>query len=562
LRTVLIGDILRRQAAPTGRPDKPALLFEGRPVTFAGLNARANRLANALLGLGLAPGDRVALLGRNSPAWVAAYYAAAKCGAVLVPVNFWYRAGEIGYALRDSGARFCLVAAAHAAAASELRAGPDTPAVERWIWLDERPQGAVPGDRTVAELVAGAAEGEPEPPGGRPDEHAPHIILYTSGTTGFPKGALLSHRAHVQHAMTFALHTGATEEDVYLNVYPLFHTGGTDCAVLPYHLVGATVALLPDPKAEAVLDALERYRVTAMMAVPTIWRRLVETLAAPATHSADAAAPRRDLTAFKRAMGSSDAMPLDLLQQVMETFGATWTQTYGLTEAGCILTYLPPADHTRKLGSAGKPHAQADLVIADASRAGEPSWPTGDGHRLPPGQAGEVVARTEHVMNGYWNKPEQTAAALVGAGADGAHRRPWLRTGDVGYLDEEGYLFIAGRLKDVIISGGEKIYPAEVEPALAGYPGVAELALVGVPDREWGESVLAVVVLDDSPAAAAFDGEAFKRWARGRVAGFKTPQRVEVVDALPRTSTGKVQKAILRDRFAKSGAELRVPGSE
>jgi acyl-CoA synthetase (AMP-forming)/AMP-acid ligase II len=248
-------------------------------------------------------------------------------------------------------------------------------------------------------------------------------------------------------------------------------------------------------------------------------------------------------------MGSSDAMPLDLLQQVMETFGATWTQTYGLTEAGCILTYLPPADHTRKLGSAGKPHAQADLVVADAARAGEPDWPLGEGHQVPAGSPGEVVARTEHAMNEYWNRPEQTAAALVSAGDGGL---PWLRTGDVGYLDEEGYLFMAGRLKDVIISGGEKIYPAEVEPALAGYPGVRDLALVGVPDREWGESVLAVVVVDgagDADDAAGFDGEAFKRWARGRVAGFKTPRRVVVINALPRTSTGKVQKAVLREQF-------------
>ncbi len=354
----------------------------------------------------------------------------------------------------------------------------------------------------------------------------------------------MSHRAHVLHAMTFALHMGASADDVYLNVYPLFHTGGTDCAILPYHFAGATVALLPDPKPEVVLEAMQRYRVTAMMAVPTIWRRLVETLRAPGV------APGRrawDLSAFRRAMGSSDAMPLELLEQVMATFHATWTQTYGLTEAGCILTCLPPADHTRKLGSAGKPHAQAEIVIADPVRADEIGWPLGEGHQLPSGETGEVVARTEHLMNAYWNKPEQTAAAVFPS-MDG--HGTWLRTGDLGYLDGEGYLFIAGRLKDMIVSGGEKIYPAEVEPLLAAYEGIAELALAGIPDREWGESVLAVIV----PAAGAtLDVEAFKSWARRQVAGYKAPKHVVLVDALPRTSTGKIQKSVLRERFAPLG---------
>jgi fatty-acyl-CoA synthase len=398
-------------------------------------------------------------------------------------------------------------------------------------------------------LCGGVSADEPVLPGEPLGESEPHIILYTSGTTGFPKGAVLSHRAHALHAMTFALHTGAVPDDVYLNVYPLFHTGGTDCAVLPYHFVGAAVALLPDPKPEAVLDAMERYRVTAMMAVPTVWRRLVE--------SPDVT--QRDLSAFRRAMGSSDAMPLDLLEQVLRTFGSTgvasspeassrrseitWTQTYGLTEAGCILTYLPPADHTRKLGSAGKPHAQTDLVIADPSRADEPGWPTGPGHQVQAGEVGEVVARTEHVMSRYWNKPEQTADALLNG---------WLRSGDLGSLDDEGYLFIVGRLKDVIVSGGEKIYPAEVEPALRDFPGVAEIALFGVPDREWGESVGAAIVPEPG---AALDADEFKRWARARVAGFKTPRHVVFVDELPRTTgTGKVQKAALRTKLAHLGA--------
>ena len=522
---MLIGDILRRQAAPAGRPGKPALLSETGATSFIALNAAANRLADALIGLGIRKGDRVALLGRNSVEWVAAYYAAAKCGAILVPVNFWYRATEVAYVLSDSGARLCLLERAHAGIAGELRGSAELASVERWLWLDGPPDAD-----SVASLSAGASDAEPDVPD--LDERDPHIILYTSGTTGFPKGAVISHRAHVLHAMTFALHTGAHASDVYLNVYPLFHTGGTDCAVLPYHLVGATVALLRDPKPEAILDAMSRHHVTAMMAVPTIWRRLVEI---------PDLAPR-DVSTFRRAMGSSDAMPLDLLQHVTRHFNATWTQTYGLTEAGCILTYLPPEDYKRKIGSAGKPHAQTDLFIADPALDAQPDWPLRREHRLPLGATGEIVARTEHVMTEYWGKPEQTGAAL---------RNGYLRSGDLAYLDDEGYLYVSGRLKDVIISGGEKIYPAEVEPQLRDYPGVAELALLGVPDREWGESVLAVLV---PVPDATIDPEDFKRWARARVAGFKAPKHVTFVDALPRTTgTGKVQKTILRERFSHLG---------
>jgi len=533
---MLIGDILRRQAGPTGRPQKAALLYEGDAVTYAALYGQANKLARALLAVGVRPGDRVALLGRNSPSWAAAYYASALCGAILVPLNYWYRAAEIAYVLRDSGARVCLLAADFAPVTATVRPAPATlpeelsHQVERWIWLDTRPSGTeTAGDPTVAELTAQVSDASLEPaelsaPVG---EDSPHIILYTSGTTGFPKGAVLSHRAHVEHAATFALYTRAVEEDVYLNVYPLFHTGGTDCALLPYHYVGATVALLPDPKPDAVLAAIERYRVTAMMAVPTVWRRLVE----------HPDLGRFDRSSFKRAMGSSDAMPMDLLEEVLARFGGTWLQTYGLTEAGCILTYLAPPDQRRKIGSAGKPHVQADLAIADSSRADEPDWPLRAEHRLPGGEVGEVVARTAHLMSGYWGRPEQSAEAI---------RNGWLRTGDLGRLDDEGYLYIASRLKDVVISGGEKIYPAEVEPGLRAYPGIQDLALVGVPDREWGESVLAAIV----PAPGAqVDPDSFRAWARQRVAGYKTPRHVVLLNDLPRTATGKIQKNVLRDRF-------------
>jgi fatty-acyl-CoA synthase len=507
---LLIGDILRRNARV--RPEKAAILFEEQVLSFGELNRRANALAHALIDLGVRRGDRVALLDRNCPEWVVAYYAAAKCGAILVPVSFWYRAGELAYAVNNSESCVLLAGERFGAVIAEVR--PHVPSVQHYIWLRQRPPEAAPGDRTLLELVDGAPETEPQV---ALTETDPHIILYTSGTTGAPKGAVLSHRAHVLHAATFALYMRAVEEDVYLNVYPLFHTGGTDCAILPYHYVGATVGLLWEPRPDLILQAIERWRVTALMAVPTIWTRLLQEL----EHH------RYDFSSLRRIMGSSDAMPRPLLERVVETFKVPWIQTYGLTEGGCILTYLEPPDQFRKIGSCGRPHVQCDLAVVDPN-----------GNELPPGEIGEVVARTEHAMTAYWRNPQQTAEAFRGG---------WLHTGDLGRFDQEGYLYITGRLKDMIISGGEKIYPAEVEPVLLQHPAVKECAIIGVPDPEWGEAVMAVIVPRDGMTVNKVD---IVQFVRERLAGYKRPRYVEVVEALPRTTaTGKVQKAELRAHF-------------
>ena len=505
---LLIGDVLARQASVTGRPDRAALIMDDKVWTYRQLDEAAHQLANALLGLGTRPGDRVALLDRNSPFWVVVYFAVARAGAVLVPLNFWHRAGELAFSLNDAGASLVIASGDFADVLEETR--PLAPGVSQWLWFNHP---GAPPEEDVAALMARSSS---RPPGMPLDERATHIILYTSSTTGQPKGAMLSHRAHVLQAWMFALKLRIVEEDVWLNVYPLFHTGGMDCGVLPAFSVGATVVLLRHPDAETILATVERRRVSAFMTVPTLWRRVC----------AAAAEGRFDTRSLRRTAGSSDAMPRDLLEEVTARFAAPYIQTYGLTEAGCILTYLDPADASRKLGAAGKPHGACDLRLV--SLAGAP---------VGAGEVGEVLARTEHVMNGYWNKPRETERALV----DG-----WLRTGDLGRLDEEGYLWIVGRAKDIIISGGENIDPAEIEQCLGGHPAVAEVAVIGVPDPEWGEQVLAVVV----PNGLAPNGEDLIEFVRPRLAGFKRPRRVEFVDALPRTvSTGKVRKAVLRARY-------------
>lgn len=506
---LLLGDILRRQARPTGRPGRAALIMGDEVWSYRALDEAADRIAHVLRAAGVGVGDRVGLLDRNCPLWVAVYFAAARLGAVLVPLNFWHRAGELAAALNDAGAAVVVAGGEYAAVLEEVQAA--APTVRRWLWYD-RP-GCAPAEDLRA-LMAGAPTTAVE---ATIDEREPHIILYTSGTTGHPKGAVLSHRAHVLHAQIFALKCRMVEEDVWLNLYPLFHTGGMDCGVLPAFSVGATVVLLRHPEPEAILEAVARHRVSAFMTVPTLWRRIC----------AVAAGGRYDTSSLCRTAGSSDAMPRDLLEEVMGRFRAPYIQTYGLTEGGCILTYLDPADALRKLGAAGRPHVACELRLRAR-----------DGGPAPPGEAGEIVARTEHVMNGYWGRPEETAAAL---------EEGWLRTGDLGRIDEEGYLWIVGRAKDIIISGGENIDPAEVENCLRGHPAVAEVAAIGAPDAEWGEHVVAVVV--PRPGVSPAEAELIE-YVRPRLAGYKRPRRVVFVDALPRTaSTGKVRKAVLRTQF-------------
>jgi acyl-CoA synthetase (AMP-forming)/AMP-acid ligase II len=514
---LLLGEILRRQAADVGRADRVAAIFEARDgreqrLTYRQLNRRANRLANALLAAGVAKGDRVALLGRNSLQYVAIYFALAKLGAVMVPVNFWYRSSELKYTIDQSESSTLLVAGQLIETLAPVAA--ELPSLRRTYVYDALAASQQP---SLEALAGGASEEEPTV---RLDERDPHIILYTSGTTGFPKGATLSHRAHYLHALTWALQTGQSEADLGLVVYPLFHTGGPDCVVLPHFIVGGTIVIHDGAEPELMLSAIERHRLTNVFCVPTVWRRL---LAHPSLAG-------RDLSSVRRCLGSSDTLPPDLLDEILARFEAEVFVTYGLTEAGCILTFSRLTRQDRaKIASVGKPHPLVDVRVVGP-----------DERELPTGQVGEIVARGPTLMDGYWAMPERTADAV---------RDGWLHTGDSGRFDADGCLYVVGRIKDMIVSGGEKIYPLEVERLLRQHPAIADCALVGVPDREWGESVLAVVV--PRPGASVVPAE-LSDFVRSQLAGYKTPRYFEVVDALPvTTATGKVRKAVLRERFAE-----------
>lgn len=505
-----LGEILRRSARPDTFGAKIALVHGPERLTYADVNERANRVANALLGAGLVRGDRVAVIGRNSADYVAIIFALQKAGAIMVPLNVAYGGDEIVYAVTQSGSRMLLVEGPFRALIDGVAGRLAT--VECRIDFG-RDTEADPGG-----LAARAEAASPEEPGVAVGEDDPHVIMYTSGTTGFPKGATHTHRQHYIHCMMFLTEMGIGEDDRGLLIYPLFHTGGTDCLLMPFFMAGGTVVVLERPDPEEILAAVERERITFLFCVPTVWRRILRVMETRAG----------DVSSVRTCLSASDTIRREDLEGIMARFGAPVIQVYGLTEAGPISHVLKPQYHAAKLGAVGRAHPHVDTRLVDAA-----------GKDVPPGEVGEVIMRGPTIMAGYWNMPEKTAEAI---------RDGWLCSGDLGRLDADGFLSLMGRSKDMIISGGENIYPAEIERVLKEHPAVKEVAVVGLPDPEWGESVLAVIVREE--------GQAVKRdeivtFVRGRLAGFKKPKYVEFVDALPVTSaTSKVQKAELRRRFA------------
>ncbi len=349
-------------------------------------------------------------------------------------------------------------------------------------------------------------------------EDDPHLILFTSGTTGVPKGAVITQKNYFLHTGVFVHQMGFRGSDVYMNVYPMFHMGGP-CSMLACVYGGSTLVIVSTPPTPIkILETIQRHKVTHFMAVPTLWTRLLEY---PEFDN-------YDLSSLKVAMGASDAMPKDMLEEVLKRTPAASPQLYGLTEGG-ILTYLNPEDSTRKIGSSGKPHCQSEIRLVDE-----------DGKDVPHGEVGEIICRGEHQLAFYWDMPEETANAI---------RDGWLYTGDLGRVDDEGHLYIVGRKKDMIISGGQNIYPAEIEKVLLKNLKIEEIAVIGIPDKEWGESVVAVVVLKENETMTE---EEVITYVKENMASYNKPRYVRIVEALPRTdATGKIQKAELRKQYAE-----------
>ncbi len=503
---LLLGEIVRRQARH--RHERTAYVIGAARVTYGQLNALANRFAHALRGLGVARGDRVATLAMNRLEYPALYFAAAKLGAIHVPLNFRWKADEVRYALAQSEAAVLLVARDFEDMARSL--GPDLPTLRHVIALDGEHTGS------AAHLLARASDAEPE---SDVEERDPHVMLYTSGTTGDPKGALLSHRSYVLQAAQTQGTTGLGEDDVGLCMFPMFHMGGW-AMPLGYWANGGCVILMERADPGEILRLVGHERVTYLYLIPTLFDSV---LSLPGFD-------RADLSSL-RALGSgTSVMTEGQVRAIVERFrNPNLFVAYGQSEAGPIAT-LRPRDVLRKPTSVGRPVVNVDvsLVGADGARAG-----TGD--------VGEIVCRSEFTMLGYWRMPDATAEAL---------RDGWLHTGDLGTFDGDGFLHIAGRVREMIKCGGENVYPAEVERCLLEHPAVAEAAVFGVPDERWGEIVVAAVV---AQAGAALGEDEVVGHVRTRLAGYKKPRHVLVLDALPRTaSTRQVQKTLLRERWARA----------
>jgi fatty-acyl-CoA synthase len=495
---LVLGRWIRDRARTT--PERTAIDFDGRVVTYADLDERSERLASDLLSSGLRRGDRVATLTGNSPEHVEVFFACAKAGFALVPLSWRLSPAELAYQLDDCEPAVLLVEDEY----SELAAATLEEATVR------------PERRRLGEIRDGAGPVEAEVA-----DDDPLFLIYTSGTTGKPKGALLTHANCFWTNLGFDLGTGMVGDDVALQVLPQFHCGGWNVQPLLTWWKGGTIVLERRFDAERCLALIAEKRVTTLMGVPAIYLFMAQE---PGFGTAD-------LSSVRQAVVGGAPMPEALLE-TWSARGIDIVQGYGLTEAAPNVLCLPAEDAVRKLGFAGKPYPYVEVALRDP----------GSGRLLEGVGEGELVVRGPNVFAGYWRNPEATAAAT----ADG-----WLLTGDVAERDDEGYYRICARLKDMYISGGENVYPAEVESVLHEHPAVADAAVVAVADERWGEVGIAAVVVADGRAT---DEEELLEHCRERLARFKVPKGVRFVDELPRSGMGKVLKDELRGVIGKEAS--------
>ncbi|MEW1928712.1 long-chain fatty acid--CoA ligase [Streptomyces sp. NPDC088360] len=506
MRNEGLGSWPARRARKT--PHRAALTHEGRTITYAALHSRVLRLAHALRARGVRRGDRVAYLGPNHPSFLETFFAAGALGAVFVPLNTRLAAPELAYQLADAGARTLVHSPAQAGVVAELRqeAGPGDLLVEAgqvglFVEVGSQYEELVQAARSVEEPLDEAVS--------RDDVC---LLMYTSGTTGRPKGAMLTHANLTWNAVNVLVDADLTADTVALVSAPLFHAAALGMLALPVLLKGGHCVLVESFDPTEALGLVERHGVSAMFGVPTMYERLTRE---PPWHTAD-------LSSLRILMCGGAPVPTPLIEAYAER-GLAFQQGYGMTEAAPGALYLDAEHAERKAGTAGVPHFFTDVRVVrpDLSPAAT-------------GETGEILVRGPHVMLGYWQLPDETAAVF----ADG-----WFRTGDAARVDADGFVTIADRLKDMIISGGENIYPAEVESALLAHPDVVECAVIGVPDARWGEVPRAVVVPRDGTDPAPDDVLGF---LAGRLAKYKIPKSVVCVPELPRTASGKLHKPSLR----------------
>lgn len=511
------------------RPQAVAMMYAGRNTSYVEWDKRCSQVANGLIGLGIKRHSRIAFLDKNSDYYFDILFGAAKAGACLVSVNWRLAPPEVAYILDDSNAEVLFTGRDHIGLVKQVL--PGLKKIRSVIVIDG-PEGDWPDFVTWQRKQAAT---DPMV------ETAPSDVIvqmYTSGTTGHPKGVQLSHFSLYAHDKYRAEHPEEFDpgmnwndwgpKDVSLVPMPVFHISGTGWGVIGLYN-GACSIILSQFDPGEVLSMIEQYGVTKSVLVPTAIHQLLLHPNCKATN----------FSSIETLLYGASPIPFELLRQAIDTLKCGFVQLYGMTETAGAVTYLPAADHdpkgTPRMRSAGKPIPGVKLSIRD-----------GDGKPVPTGEVGEIWLHSASRMNGYWNLADATAKTIT---ADG-----WVKSGDAGYLDADGYVYVHDRVKDMIVSGGENIYPAEVESAIFGHSDVADVAVIGVPDKMWGEAVRAVVV---PKAGRPKDAQSILDFARQRIAGYKVPKAVDFVTELPRNASGKILKRELRKPYWE-GRERQV----
>lgn len=494
------------------QPDAPVIISDdGRTFTYDDFNRRVNRLANALPSVGVTRGKRIAALLPNCPEFLELLFATAKTGAVMVPLNYRLAARELSYILHDSGATALIYAPDFAEQVEALRGKVSD--ISKYVCVGEPPGGS---DIEYESWTVGLPDGEPavETEVTMDD---PHFIMYTAGTTGMPKGAVLTHGNTHWNAINIVLSYMLTRNERNLVATPLYHIAGLSAGATPTIYSGGLVVLCRFFDPVQVLKMIERHKITHMFGVPSMFQVM------SSLEDFEVA----DFSSVRFLITGGAPCPVPLIERYLSR-GVAFSQGYGLTETAPGVTALPYEDALRKRGSAGKPLFYVTVEVVDDHEM-----------EVPGGEVGEIVVKGPNVFKGYWNLPDETEEAL---------RYGWFHTGDLGYFDWEGYLYITDRKKDMIISGGENIYPAEVENAIREHPAVADIIIIGVPDEQWGEAPLALVVAE--PGASASEEE-LAEFGRERLARYKVPRKFLMVDEIPRNADGQVAKNELRARYAE-----------
>lgn len=520
-------------------PERPAVIHGGRRISYRELVGQVEDLAAGLVALGIEPGDRVAIWMPNVPEWIVAYFAIARAGGVVVPMNTRYRTHEVGYILGNSEARALFIPEEFlgidfAGMLAQVR--EDLPALREVVVAGGRRAGmktleevaALGGDRAARAEVARRAK--------RIDPGECVFILYTSGTTGAPKGAMLSHHNMAQNAYQITEVLGATEEDVFLLPVPFFHCFGCVMGVLGAITWGAAIVPMPVFQPDEALRLIQEERVTVLYGVPTMFVLWLEEY-----RKARATGHPYDVGSLRTGIMAGAPCPVEIMRGAREELGCDVCICYGLTEASPVITMTRFRDPIpKRVETVGQPLPGVEVKVVDEAR-----------QEVPLGQTGELACRGYNVMLGYWHLPKETAETIDGGG--------WLYTGDLATVDAEGYIRIVGRKKDMIITGGFNVYPAEVEEVLFTHPAVQNVAVVGVPDPVMGEVGVAFVIPREGRTP---DPQEIVDFCTQRIAGFKVPRYVVVSGEFPMTSSGKVQKFKLRDTAQRLIAEGGIPRLE